>query len=314
MKNKKIKILVVVLSVLIAGIIGIEVVARFLLGLGDPPISCADSEIDYLFAPNQHCFRFGNHIIYNAFSMRSSHDPGKETSSIKRRILILGDSVINGGVLTDQKDMANELLDSYMRKSQKGDAYNISAGSWGPMNYAAYLRKYGTFGATDVVVEVNSHDLWEDDPAETGGKLVGKDISLPDRKPWCATYEGVMRYFLPKLRRWLKVAHINNKVDVARWGTSLKDPIVIANLEALEYIYSLPFRNKYMVIHRSQKEWLSGGMPIGEAQFRSHAKSLGVKVLTLKLDVETDYRDNIHPNALGQKKLYELLKSTLFGD
>lgn len=41
-------------------IVGAELVACFAFGLGDPPISIPDSEVDYLFAPNQYCNRFGN--------------------------------------------------------------------------------------------------------------------------------------------------------------------------------------------------------------------------------------------------------------
>lgn len=300
------------LSIVAIGCVSVEIVARFALGLGDPPISIADAEIDYLFKPNQDCHRFGNHIAYNRFSMRSTRNPEGMPKEGERRVLIIGDSVVNGGVLTDQAAMANELLDAYLRETKQGDAYNISAGSWGPMNYAAYLRKYGTFGATDVVVEVNCHDLWEDDPKASGGRYVGHDVSLPDHKPILAAYEGFTRYFLPRIRRWLGTAVVNDKVDVARWGSSLQDPLVAENLKALDYIYSLPVQNKYLVIHRSQKEWRAGGVPLGEETFRAHAERLGVKVLVLELEVPTDFRDNIHPNANGQRKLYELLRKALF--
>lgn len=40
---------------------------------------------------------------------------------------------------------------------------NISAGSWGPDNCAAYLKHYGLFGAKAMSLLVSSHDamiLW----------------------------------------------------------------------------------------------------------------------------------------------------------
>ena len=62
-----ITILLGVFMLLVAG----ELFSRLYLGLGDPPLCIADQEIDYLFAPNQDCNRFGNRILYNNVSMRS---------------------------------------------------------------------------------------------------------------------------------------------------------------------------------------------------------------------------------------------------
>lgn len=289
-------------------VLGLELVARWGLGLGDPPLSLADAEIDYFFAPNQDCNRFGNRIVYNNVSMRSDRDVDEPLELGKRRVIIVGDSVINGGVLTDQADLASSLLDAELRAKGVGDAYNVSAGSWGPMNYAAYFRKYGTFGATDLVLEVNSHDLWEDDPKVTAGRNVGKDIALPDHKPLLACWEGFERYFMPRVRVWLGWAQINTKVDVPRWEETLALPSVKQNLDACAYLYSLPAPRKYLVVHRSQKEWQSGRQPLGEELFIRQAEALGVKVLLLELDTETDYRDDIHMRASGQRKLYNLLR------
>src|SRR5437762_1643345 len=51
------------LALLVTG----EIVARYGLGLGDPPLSVADPQIEYLFKPNQTCRRFGHRIHYNAY-------------------------------------------------------------------------------------------------------------------------------------------------------------------------------------------------------------------------------------------------------
>lgn len=302
---KKILLFLMILCVLCLA--GLELVARLWLGLGDPPLSIPDTEIDYIFAPNQDCNRFGNRIVYNNVSMRSEHDIDAAPKSGQRRVLLVGDSVVNGGVLTDQADLASSLLDAELRLKGLGDAWNVSAGSWGPMNYAAYFRKYGTFGTTDLVLEVNCHDLWEDDPKETAGANVGKDVALPDHKPLLACWEGFDRYFMPRVRGWLGTAQVNTKVDVPRWEETLALPSVKQNLDACAYLYSLPFKRKFLVVHRSRKEWCSGREPLGEAEFVRQAEASGVKVLLLELDAEKDYRDNIHLNPSGQRKLYELL-------
>ena len=291
--------------------VALEAVARWWLGLGDPPVSIADAEIDYLFAPNQDCNRFGNRVVYNNVSMRSEHDIDAAPEPGQRRILLVGDSVVNGGVLTDQSELASSLLDTELRAKDLGDAYNVSAGSWGPMNYAAYFRKYGIFGATDLVLEVNSHDLWEDDPKMSGGACVGKDIAFPDHRPLLACWEGFDRYFMPRVRRWLGNAQVNTKVDVPHWRDSLVLPSVKQNLDACAYLYSLPFERKFLVIHRTRQERLSDETPLGEGPFVKQANAFGVKVLLLELDTETDYRDNIHLNPSGQRKLYELLWSEI---
>ena len=42
-------------ALVLALLAGAEIYARKGLGLGDPPLSVADPEIEYLFAPNQDC-------------------------------------------------------------------------------------------------------------------------------------------------------------------------------------------------------------------------------------------------------------------
>lgn len=51
-----------------------ELVSRYWLGLGDPPLVIGDPGVDYIFATNQNCNRFGNRIIYNDASMRCDFD------------------------------------------------------------------------------------------------------------------------------------------------------------------------------------------------------------------------------------------------
>ena len=66
----------------------IELVARFKYGLCDPALLVADSEMEYLFAPSQHCRQFGNDIIFNRYSMRCADDFPKR----KARLMNFGSS------------------------------------------------------------------------------------------------------------------------------------------------------------------------------------------------------------------------------
>ncbi len=313
MKSRRIKVLVFILiPLLVFAIGGLEFFSRFLLGLGDPPLSLADPAIDYIFASNQDCSRFGNRQLYNGYSMRADRDP-KPLALGMRRVLVVGDSVVNGGALTTHEDLATTLLDVDMRKHGLGDCWNISAGSWGPMNYVAYFKKFGTFGATDLVLEVNDHDLWEDDPKDGAGRIVGT-ANFPDKKPVLAAWEAFDRYALPRLKGMLGKRNVSKKVDVAHAEDEAKNERAKKNLAACASIYSLPIERKFLVVHRTRTESSAvggGGAPLGETAFVEQARALGVKVLYLGLNPQLDYRDVIHPNVNGQKKLYQLLKKEL---
>ena len=131
----------VAVVVTIAGMgLGGEIVAR-LLGLGDPPLVVRHPTIDYLFAPSRCYKRFGNDICYNKWSMRS-------IPADRFPLLMLGDSVLNGGSLTDQSELASELI-----RSKRGITVgNVSAGSWGPSNLLAYTNEFGWFGARLIIM------------------------------------------------------------------------------------------------------------------------------------------------------------------
>jgi hypothetical protein len=77
------------------------------------------------------------------------------------RILVLGDSVPNGGNLTDQRELATELIKKDLEASLRVPVVigNISAGTWSPPNLLAYLEAYGTFDAEVAIVLLNKGDL-----------------------------------------------------------------------------------------------------------------------------------------------------------
>ena len=84
-----------------------------------------------------------------------------ERRSIK--ILGFGDSVLNGGVMTDQDSLATTLLSDTLSKIQnrKIQFLNISSGSWGPDNCYAFLTKHGSYQAKQLFLFVSSHDAYD---------------------------------------------------------------------------------------------------------------------------------------------------------
>ena len=303
----------IVATAAIVGILVIgECLARFWLGLGDPPLSIGDSEIDYIFAPNQMCHRFGNTIVYNDASMRCDFNVMERRRDVCR-IFVVGDSVVNGGVLTDHKDLATTLLQEGGDASRtKFQICNVSAGSRGPGNYAAYFRKYRKLveGQDIVVIEVNSHDLWEDDPHKTGGANVDKDIAIPGRKPFCAMWEGFYRYFLPRAKGILGNVQVNTKVDVPIWGVDVEDDSAKFNIAALSEVYALPWKARYMLIHRSRQEAQDVKVTAGELAFREYAEKNGIVIIELPLGA-ADYRDKIHLSVNGQKKMADAIRKAV---
>ena len=302
--------LVIVICILLL-LVG-EIYARYGLGLGDPPLSIPDEQIDYLFAPNQTCNRFGNRIIYNDASMRCDFDVQKR-GQIDKRIFVVGDSVINGGVLTDHKDLATTILQEELDPGrERVQVCHVSAGSWGPGNYAAYFRRYGYLVNTNdiLIVEVNSHDLWEDDPSITAGKNVGIDVSEPKNKPCCALWDGFNRYFIPRIRTKLGLSKITTKVDIPVWQNDPANEQAQYNLKMLDELYGHPFLQRLLLIYRTKQETEKNVETPGETTFREYASKNGIQIIECDMSIE-DYRDKIHPSERGQKKIADAIRSVI---
>ena len=168
---------------LIGGVVAGELAARYIAGLGDPPLYMLDPEIEYLLVPNQKCRRFGHDYIVNKWSMRSGELAAQKVSG-ELRVMVIGDSIVNGGGKIDQSELATTLLAASLdRKGGSGVVGNISAGSWGPPNELAYAKKFGIFNADVVIIVLNSDD-WDDVP---GLEYIGS--AWPQKKPWCALQE-----------------------------------------------------------------------------------------------------------------------------
>lgn len=191
-------VLIVLAIVFVLGLI-LEVGLRSRFGFGNPLIYVTDAEIGYLLAPNQQTRRFGNRIEINEYSMRGGAiSPTRPESTL--RVLLLGDSIANGGWWTDQADILSAMMASGLKATVAQSAFrevevlNASANSWGPRNELAYLKRFGTFGAQVVVLLINTDDLFATAPSSV---QVGRDRNYPAKKPLLALQEVVTRYVLP---------------------------------------------------------------------------------------------------------------------
>ncbi|MDB5290512.1 MAG: hypothetical protein JWL69_1753 [Phycisphaerales bacterium] len=161
----------------------------------------ADPQMEYLFKPSRTYHRFGHRISYNAYSMRCDDFPPRKSRPDELRVMVIGDSIVNGGVHVDQADVFTSLLQRRLGQDLNRPVVvgNISAGSWGPPNELAYIKKFGLFDADVVVLVLNSDD-YHDLPTFT--PVVGVNPNFPDHAPVSALQEAIVRgvhNYLPSL-------------------------------------------------------------------------------------------------------------------
>jgi lysophospholipase L1-like esterase len=193
-----------VIAALVVLVGGVEVALRSFLGFGNPLLYIADPQIGYLLAPNQKTRRFGNDIRVNQYSMRSGAIVAQRPAETFR-VLLLGDSIANGGWWTDQGNTISALLQQHLTAAHP-EVLNASANSWGPRNELAYLQRFGSFESQVVVLLINTDDLFAVAPTSIP---VGRDRNYPDRKPASAIAEAFTRYAtqakpIPELAAWQK--------------------------------------------------------------------------------------------------------------
>ena len=190
-------VLIVFLVVVVGLFVVVEIGLRSLFGFGNPLIYIGDEQVGYLLAPNQRTRRFGNRIEINEYSMRGS--PIKKTPAPSGlRILLLGDSIANGGWWTDQTNtismmMMRSLASSTNSNYQEVEVLNASANSWGPRNELAYLEKFGNFNAQAIVLLINTDDLFATAPTSLP---IGRERNYPNSKPPLALVELWQRYIV----------------------------------------------------------------------------------------------------------------------
>lgn len=277
-----------------------ELYARYIVGLGDPPLTIIDDKVEYLFAPKQTRHRFGNTIKYNSKSMRSAEPPSAEIKNITR-VLVLGDSVVNGGVLTDQNNLATEIVSTDL-----GSKYwigNISAGSWGPANIHAYIKKFGWFNADVAIFVFSTHDLLDLPEFRSS---YGDDF--PTSSPISALWEGVTRY-LPRYVPSIK-AVLGNTIGepTVRYSDTERITFGAEQLRSLLTDAKSNVQKVIVLVHPTEQELnqpnSTGRDDLIETIIQSGAVVYDVN--NLGLLSRSDYRDDIHLNDKGQK-LYSLI-------
>lgn len=295
------------------GIFG-EMVARHFLGLGTPPLSVLHPSIEYMLKPNQDVYRFGNRFIVNQFGMRAEPFASKKRKD-EFRVMVFGDSVLNGGNLTDQDDLATSLVKVLLTKGGYENVVigNISAGSWGPGNWLAYAKEYGFFDADVVVLLISSHDYADNPTFQPLDKNTHPTVT-----PVSALLEGVERY----LPRYLPIWGVrsdpgrSDKLELA-----VSDREAQRGLEDLKSFLALAKEKSRTVVvlqHLEKSEIDEGSVKLGHRYIKAVCNQLGITPMSLepyfRRSIESGanpYRDDIHPNERGQHLIAEAIMANL---
>ena len=286
-------------------LLGAELFLRVHYGLCSAVLMRADDDYEYIAQPKQDRMRLGNRVLYNSYSMRS-----EELKDGSLRILCLGDSILNGGTLTDHEKLATTILSKELtvKINHEVQVLNVSAGSWGPDNCYAWLKRNGDFGAKLIVLVVSSHDVHD---TMTFVPVVGRMKAFPVRQYPLALIEVCDRYLFPKSKLFNMT---KDQADAAfRKENHIETTQVPFNpgfAAISEYASGkgMPF---IVYLHASHDEFNAGTYDRDGQAIISFCKDRRIPFicdlengLTSECFRENDY---LHYNALGQALLAKLL-------
>lgn len=293
--RKKIQLFGFVLAALVAA----ELFLRLYYGFCDTVLMKEDPQYEYIAQPNQDRFRFRNHIRYNSMGMRSGE---VDTSAII--ILGLGDSIINGGVLTDDDSLATTILSDSLsqQRGKKVQFLNVSAGSWGPDNCFAYVKKHGDFGAKEIFLFVSSHDAYDNMSFD---KTVGVNVNFPNKQYTFALYElwdRYLRYRLPPFFHKSAPPAPQENLGISKQSETTRFNPGFDSLFAYSRRRNVPLT---LYLHAEKSELNAGVYNAQGQEILRVAQANAIPVIEDLRNGLTlaDFRDDIHINAKGQKRL-----------
>ncbi|KAA9353459.1 hypothetical protein [Larkinella humicola] len=270
----------------------VELAGRY-YGLTNYPLYDASSEYEYLLKPNQDVRIYRNRFTTNEFSMRSA--PIAKTDTLV--VLLVGDSIINGGNSIDQDSLASTLVEKELLRKygKKVRVLNISDKTWSPDNVVAYLKKFGVFGADMILMVANSGDAF--DPM-TFQPIVGVTSTHPDKNDAFAWPKLVVKAWATVEDRYFRSEEPATKEE----KTAEKPENLVkgfADLDSIARQLNIPF---FLYLHRSQSELTKntvdrGGLVIEEFCQKNH---IPMRINRMDFDM---FNDEIHLNSKGQKAL-----------
>jgi hypothetical protein len=215
----------------------------------------------------------------------------------------VGDSVVNGGNFTDHEAVGTVMLEPMLAKRLGRPVLvaNASAGSWGPPNMLAYMRRFGLFDADLVVIVLNSGDFAD---APVFRPLTSR---LPGRRPVLAVSEILTKY-LPRYVRTrgkpLPPPENPDPADVEWCLRSVREMIEMARAAGAKVIVAL---------HLKQSE-IEGEPERGHHELARVAREAGIEPIQLGPPFaealragRNPYAEGAHPNDEGHRIIARVL-------
>lgn len=307
------KLTLIVVGLLILALGAMELALRVFFGFGKPPLYVADPQTGYRLAPNQRTKRFGNVFEINQYSMRGGAiAPTPDANTL--RVLLLGDSIANGGWWTDQSEILSaqlqqQIANSPIAKTPQVEVLNASANSWGPRNELAYTAKFGTFDAQVLVLLLNTDDLFATAPTSV---QVGRDRAYPSRYPPLALVELLNRFIKSPPIPELEAIHqeggdrVGVNLEAVRQLHQLTDQancrLILAMTPLLREVEPSGPRD-YEVKARHRVDQFVEQEQIPYIDFLSDFKATG--------DPQSLYRDHIHLSSKGYAIVSQALSTAI---
>lgn len=289
--------------VALAGLLAaLEITARY-MGLGRP-LLYEKTDYGYRVIPSQQLKRFGKRVAYNEWGMRSESASPRPQPGVLR-VLCVGDSITFGSTSTDQALTYPYQLQALLERQGDGTRYevlNISAGGWALENEEGWLAEHGTYGSHAVVLQVATHDLFQE---KAGSEVVGNHASFPERPPLLALQELVVRYVLPRLSTRLKlrdpgeVLYHHDRDDVVR---------TMATLERIARLVRSQGAELFVLFVEQPKGYEPDDelTRYGKRRLYETTDEIGIPLVLTASAMEAAgglraFLDGLHPNALGNR-------------
>jgi len=265
-------------------------------GLNDLPTYRVDPDYEYIHNSNQQRVIYRNEFFTNSLGLRSDKIDEK-----KRKILLIGDSVLNGGTKNSNKELASSLIQTNLDDSIQ--VLNISSGSWGPDNGMQFIKKHGDFDALLICLVFNSHDAGDimDFRPE-----VGVNPFKPGENDFFALVSFSKRFILPKLK-------FNKKKKSNQ--PSMKNPPVFNPGWDFFYDYCKEHKIQLIVyLHAEKNELYDGKYSKKGEEIVSFCRDKNIRLVQDINHLKSNFfSDGIHLNQHGQKMLADLLIPEIAG-